>query len=57
MSSSSSWTQRKEDPFELRLAKILFDLTIMLGNTIYEPIIYRNSNKHYCYIRQMRTIQ
>ena len=50
MSSSSSWTQQKEDPLELcGLAKILFDLTIMLGNTIYEPIIYGNANKDYCY--------
>jgi hypothetical protein len=59
MSSSSSWTQQKEDPFELGLAKILFDLTIMLGNIIYEPIIYGNANKDYCYcyIRQMRTMQ
>ena len=34
-------------------------LSIMLGNTIYEPIIYGNANKDYCYcyIRQMRTIQ
>jgi hypothetical protein len=46
MSSSSSWTQQKEDPFEFWLAKILFDLTIMLGNTIYEPIIYGNA-KYY----------
>jgi hypothetical protein len=59
MSSSSSWTQQKEDPFEFGLAKMLFDLTIMLGNTIYELIIYGNANKDYCYcyIRQMRTIQ
>ena len=30
----------------------------MLGNTIYEPIIYGNANEDYCYcyIRQMRTI-
>ena len=34
-------------------------LTIMLGNIIYEPIIYGNANKDYCYcyIRQMITIQ
>jgi hypothetical protein len=55
MSSSSSWTQQKGDPFEHGLAKILFDLTIMLGNIIYEPIIYGNANIDYCYcyIRQM----
>jgi hypothetical protein len=46
MSSSSSWTQQKEDTFKLGLAKILFHLTIMLiGNIIYEPIIYGNANK------------